>query len=1001
MKSAVPVSATRDSVLARLMEDYLASCEAGQPLSADELAARYPELATDVAACLASLDFIRKAAASGVSGAGVSLAAEEGAPCRERPPWRSEIGERAGQLGDFRIVREIGHGGMGVVYEAEQISLQRRVALKVLPFAAVLDSKQLARFKNEALAAAQLDHPHIVDVLGVGCDRGTHFYAMRFIDGRTLADVIEGLRQKREECGREGEGEKGSRKNATSSTIPIAHSPTLPLASSPARPLSPSAFCRRAAALIADAAEALHHAHEQGVIHRDIKPSNLMLDQQGKVWITDFGLARIETGVTLTMTGDLLGTLRYMSPEQALAKRITIDHRSDIYSLGATLYELLTLEPVFGGQDRAEILRQIAFDDARPPRKLNKAIPGELETIVLKSIEKNPDDRYHSAQDLADDLRRFLEDQPIRAKKPSLLQRTTKWSRRHRPLVVSLAAVLLLIFVGTGSFAWWQARQSAEVEHQVELVLQEATVYQREAKWPEAVAAVKRGEAMMASLGGSEQLRRRTHGLRRDLDMALELDEIRIWLDPIRAGGKWTGGTDIDQINARYLTAFRTYSIDLEILDEALAAQLVRAAPIREELLAALDHWARLLTEERDRHENWTGLLRIARLADTDTLRNQVRLAVEHDDADSLKALARTEQALDMYPSTLELMGGGLRYLGAKQEGLALFRAAQRRHPTDFHINTALAGFAEGEEVVRCLTVAIAIRPNAMTYISLAWHLYLQGRYDESIDVNREGIRRWPGIPNSHGGLGKALEAKGLLDEAIVEYRAAIRLDPTYGLGYSWLATALTEKGLLDEAIATYRERLRFTPHDAPIICHRLGILLWHRGLLEEADAMSREAVRLLGIQVRLQPSSARPQNYLARHLATWPNPQLRNATRAVELAQHAVELEPLNGMYWNTLGVAHYRARDWKAAIEALQKSNDLIDDKNVSFNAFFFAMANWQLGNQDEAKKWYDQAMVRTDKSQVQDEELQRICAEATALLDVKDSPTSEVEPQKKQIQ
>ena len=192
MKSAAEIRIrTRDSVLAKLMEDYLASCEAGQPLSADELAARYPELADEVAACLASLDFIRQAASSAVGNALRGVPAVSG-------------DAQAGQLGDFRILREIGRGGMGVVYEAEQISLQRRVALKVLPFAAVLDPKQLARFKNEALAAAQLDHPHIVDVLGVGCERGTHFYAMRFIDGCTLADRDRGDAESRERIAEQG-----------------------------------------------------------------------------------------------------------------------------------------------------------------------------------------------------------------------------------------------------------------------------------------------------------------------------------------------------------------------------------------------------------------------------------------------------------------------------------------------------------------------------------------------------------------------------------------------------------------------------------------------------------------------------------------------------------------------------------------------------------------------------------------------------------------------------
>jgi serine/threonine protein kinase len=181
-------------------------------------------------------------------------------------------------------------------------------------------------------------------------------------------------------------------------------------------------------------------------VHRDIKPANLLVDGRGNLWVTDFGLAHCQNQAGLTMSGDLVGTLRYMSPEQALAQREVVDHRTDIYSLGATLYELLTLQPAFQGGDRQELLRQIAFEEPRAPRQFNKAVPAELETIVGKAMEKSPADRYATAQELADDLRRFLDDKPIRAKRPTLWQRCRKWVRRHRPIVttVALAAGALL-----------------------------------------------------------------------------------------------------------------------------------------------------------------------------------------------------------------------------------------------------------------------------------------------------------------------------------------------------------------------------------------------------------------------------------------------------------------------------------------------------------------------------------------------------------------------------
>jgi tetratricopeptide (TPR) repeat protein len=230
------------------------------------------------------------------------------------------------------------------------------------------------------------------------------------------------------------------------------------------------AFFRTVARLGVQAAEALEHAHGLGVLHRDVKPGNLLVDLRGNLWVTDFGLAQIQGDAKLTMTGDLLGTIRYMSPEQALAKRVVVDQRTDIYSLGATLYELLTLEPVFSGRDRQEVLRQIAFEEPRLPKRINKAIPLELQTIVLKALAKNPAERYGTAQELAEDLERFLKDEPIHAKPPNLVQKTMKWARRHQPLVWSggaaaiLVALVVLAGLAVGYVLQAQAKDSIKNE---------------------------------------------------------------------------------------------------------------------------------------------------------------------------------------------------------------------------------------------------------------------------------------------------------------------------------------------------------------------------------------------------------------------------------------------------------------------------------------------------------------------------------------------------------
>jgi WD40 repeat protein/serine/threonine protein kinase len=382
------------------------------------------------------------------------------------------------QLGDYQILREIGRGGMGIVYEAEQLSMRRKVALKILPLAAMLDPKRLERFHNEVRAAAALDHPHCVPIYAVGEERGVHYYAMKLIRGQSLARVIEELRNR---------DALADRPTMRSSTPPSTNGHAAGLSSrdmaettraletngangsviqtlSMSRSSRKRDYFRRIAELVSQAADALHHAHEQGVVHRDIKPGNLLLDSTGKLWVTDFGLARIEADAGLTMTGDFLGTLCYMAPEQATGKRPLMDHRVDVYSLGCTFYELLTLQPAFGGSDRAALLNKIASENPIPPRRIDPSIPVDLETIISTAMEKDPVDRYATAEELAADLRRFLENQPIRAEPPTFLERATKWCHRHSELSWAAAVMLLFATLVSTAAAVWISRLYRESE---------------------------------------------------------------------------------------------------------------------------------------------------------------------------------------------------------------------------------------------------------------------------------------------------------------------------------------------------------------------------------------------------------------------------------------------------------------------------------------------------------------------------------------------------------
>ncbi len=422
-----------DSRVLECLDDYMAAVGEGRRPDRDELLARYPEIADELAACLDALDLI-----------------DQVAPDLGGKPFPDGTSEPTalGTLGDFQLVHELGRGGMGVVYEAWQASLQRRVALKVLPFAAVLDPRRLQRFQNESLAAASLDHPGIVRIYSVGCERGVHFYAMQLIEGCTLAQMIHELKQA---PGGQSQPPTPAAANETSPAAPRGSTDRKPACGPPHTPIRSTRdqeFFSFTAGVGIQAAEALEHAHQMGVVHRDVKPSNLMLDAQGRLWVTDFGLAMTQLAAELTVSGDILGTIRYMSPEQAAGRRQVLGQQTDIYSLGVTLYELLTLRPPFADDDRQHLLRQIADTDPPLPRQSNQAIPQDLETIVLKAMAKEPQARYATAQELADDLRRFVEDEPIRARRPSPAARLAKWARRHRTVVWSAVVVLLMAVVG-------------------------------------------------------------------------------------------------------------------------------------------------------------------------------------------------------------------------------------------------------------------------------------------------------------------------------------------------------------------------------------------------------------------------------------------------------------------------------------------------------------------------------------------------------------------------
>jgi serine/threonine protein kinase/WD40 repeat protein len=440
---------SHDDRLADVIERYLAAAESGSAPSRTALMEEHPDLAADLDACLQTLEFIGNSLGQGPA---------------------TSVLECGQQFGEYQILRELGRGGMGVVYEAFHLGLERRVALKVLSGRSFEDARQRERFLQEAKTAASLHHTNIVPIFEVGELDGVCYYAMQYIAGESLGSLVRRLGGRSTETRRHdttifppGTIVRDERVAAGNLTLQPSDGAARPLASPLALSDGPvtERYFREVTRLVAQAADALSHAHVHGVVHRDVKPSNFILDREGRVWVTDFGLAFRSDAPD--QKGDAVGTPAYMSPEQVRPGWAAVDHRTDIYSLGATLYEMLTLRPIFEGESSLAVLTQIAATDPVPPLRHNWRIPKDLDCIVRRAIAKRPEDRYREAADMADDLKRYLNHEPVRARQIGPVARLVLWCRREPRLagVTTAAALLLLVLSVISHWAILRARNAA------------------------------------------------------------------------------------------------------------------------------------------------------------------------------------------------------------------------------------------------------------------------------------------------------------------------------------------------------------------------------------------------------------------------------------------------------------------------------------------------------------------------------------------------------------
>jgi tetratricopeptide (TPR) repeat protein len=658
-------------------------------------------------------------------------------------------------------------------------------------------------------------------------------------------------------------------------------------------------------------AEALEYAAGQGILHRDVKPSNLLLDVWGTVWLTDFGLAKAAGTPDLTRPGVLLGTLRYMAPERFDGRA---DVRSDVYALGLTLYEVIALRPAFAAQDQAEVIRQIT--NAEVPRldRIDHRLPRDLVTIVHKAMARDPADRYQTAGALAEDLRRFVEDRSIVARRASLREQTWRWCRRNPTMAGLFAALLALVLLAVGGgqrFARQRAEQRAEAagrqalaQQAVEAALIRADPRRARGRWQEARTVLAEAEGRLDE-ADSEDLRQRHKQARADLDLVIRLEEIRV------ARATYIEGAFVaDTAAGDYARAFAEAGLEWTAKE---TAEKIRRSAIREHLVAALDDWA-LATSSGLLRWQLTGL---ASSVDPDpSWRDRLPGLLVWDERAALERLAAEAPVAQLSPQFLTVLGVRLRRAGADAE--RFMRTAQGLHPADFWLNMdlglTLLKNGKPADAVGFFRAALAARPDcSYVYNKLGLALGQLHRPEQAMAAYRRAIELDGKNANAHYNLAEALLDKGQTEQAIAEYRRAAEADPPAAMhSHNKLGLVLLARGKVPEALAEYRRAIAAEP-TASLPHYNLGLALRAQGQAEGAMAEFRRAAAL---------DRSDPDPHFQLGLCLQDREQL---DQAVAEYRRAIDLDPRSGSAYYQLGFVLRARGDAEKAIGHFRKATQL----------------------------------------------------------------------------
>lgn len=907
-------------------------------------------------------------------------------PRSSRPPGR--------HIGQYELLDEIDRGGMGIVYKARQQGLNRIVAVKSIRSADASESERV-RFRAEAESAAKLQHPNIIQIYEVGEQDGYDFLSMEYIDGGSLEQRL------------------------------ARETPSV----------------REAAKLIATLAEAIHFAHERGIVHRDLKPGNVLLASDTPK-IGDFGLAkRMLAGAAVqTQTGAVLGTPCYMSPEQAEGRNTDIGPTTDIYSLGVILYEMLTGQVPFVGTTPLETLDLIRTKEPAHPSTLANKVPRDLETICLKCLAKDSRHRYPTARELAEDLRCFLNHEPIHARRVSPIERVGRWAWR-RPAISGLAATLLLVsavgavvllrqqyhFGKLAKSAEATERKAAEIEERADEFAAEAGANLQKAK--QAIERLSLLGATLHDQPGMGQTALET------VEQALEQYEALLKQYGSEHSVRWEAARAYERAGFIQIELGRREVAEQTLLKGVRLFDRLGKTPSidfeRAGILIQLGHSQRFLGKFDVSEASYLAAIELLEDLNAESPSHahyELRLANTLVNLSiAMQRRGQHDRALQAYVSAIRLQTMVIERTVGFKSTVAVDPSTSAIAEADVDEEAIHAEVLSARELRKRLVAEgadtlLALRPQrllselAISVDDLGTLCLRLGRGEtgeiairEALELRQLAVRqaeakdwRQRFLARSHSRVGsleydrrnyeeaaRAFEAAVVcLDELVHAFPHRVPYQSGLGTAYADLGRAQRRLKQFRESLLSHRkgvaihERLLTDDPDVVELRDALATSLYHMARALNVSGHTRDAIPVFKRSLDLNSNSARANNALAWMLVMAPDHSLRDPQYALPLAQRAVELVPRSGSYWNTLGVAYYRNDDHDQTVAALMRSIELRDGGD-GFDWFFLAMSHARQGNEDLANEWFERARTWCLTQDPLPDELERIQDEAVAAL------------------